>query len=222
MTELVGPAGHINALDLAPENIAIINQRLAKGGLPGIVETDVGSVTSLQYQDHTFDAVWSANVSQYLTDEDLATMLAEFKRVTLPGGLVAIKEFDSSLTRFYPSDPALLWRAIAAIRRIHPAVKGMLRTVGLASWFEQAGLIDVRQKTILTERRQPLRPVEQQRIGQYLQMLATLAEQSGVSKTDMADWHRLQDLSVTDHILNQPDFYYREGHMVVVGRVPNV
>lgn len=222
MTELVGPTGHINALDLAPENIAIVNERLAKGELLGIVETEVGSITSLRYQDNTLDAVWSANVSQYLTDEDLATMLAEFKRVTHPGGLVAIKEFDSSLTRFYPSDPALFWRAVEAIRRIHPPVKGMLRTVGLTSWFEQVGLTDIRQQTILTERRLPLLPVEQQRIGQYLKMLATLAEKSGVSKSDMTDWHRLQDLSAPDHILNQPDFYYREGHMVVVGRAPNV
>jgi hypothetical protein len=142
--------------------------------------------------------------------------------VTRPGGLVAIKEFDKSLTRFYPSDPALLWRAIEAIRRIHPAFKGMLRTVGLASWFEQVGLTDIRPQTILTESRLPLLPVERQLIGQYLKLLATLAEKSGVSKPDMTDWHKLQDLSATDHIMNQPDFYYREGHMVVVGRVPNV
>jgi ubiquinone/menaquinone biosynthesis C-methylase UbiE len=222
MTELVGPTGHINALDLAPENIAMVNERLAKGDLSGLVETEIGSVTSLRYQDNIFDAVWSANVSQYLNNEELATMIAEFYRVTRPGGLVAIKEFDASLTRFYPSDPALLWRVIEASHLNQPPIHGCLRTVGLPSWFEQAGLIEVRQYTTLTERRQPLRLIERQQIGGFFTFMATLAEQSGVAQTDMIVWRNLQDLSTPDHIMNQPDFYFREGHMVVVGRVPKV
>ena len=220
MAKLVGPTGHINALDSAPENIETLNERLAESDFSGIVETEVGNVTSLGYQDDTFDAVWCANVSQYLNGEELTTLLAEFRRVTRPGGLVAIKEFDASLTRFFPSDPTLLWRVIEANQFNKSPIHYTLRTVGLSSWFEQAGLIEVRQKTTLTERRPPLQPVSRQQIGMFFTYMATIADQSGLSQTDMTAWRGLQDISDPNHIMNQRDFYFREGHMLVVGRVP--
>ena len=48
---------------------------------------------SFPFPDDQFDAVWCANVTHYLRDDDLRTAMAEFRRVVRPGGMVAIKDF---------------------------------------------------------------------------------------------------------------------------------
>jgi len=68
LAELVGPGGRLAALDLAPDNVAIVERRLADWDLPCSVEARVGNVLALPYPDDSFDAVWFANTSQYLTD----------------------------------------------------------------------------------------------------------------------------------------------------------
>ena len=45
----------------------------------------VGSLLALPFPDAQFDAVWCAAVTQYLTDDELATALRELVRVTKPG-----------------------------------------------------------------------------------------------------------------------------------------
>ena len=68
LAELVGAKnGHIVAYDLAPENIEEIESRVKETGYSCSVETQVGSVTTLPFEDNGFDSVWCANTSQYLT-----------------------------------------------------------------------------------------------------------------------------------------------------------
>jgi ubiquinone/menaquinone biosynthesis C-methylase UbiE len=86
IAEAVGPAGAIAALDLAPDNVATVERRAADWGLATPVAARVGSVTTLPYPDDHFDAVWFAATSQYLTDEELAKALTEFRRVVRPAG----------------------------------------------------------------------------------------------------------------------------------------
>jgi ubiquinone/menaquinone biosynthesis C-methylase UbiE len=82
----VGPTGRITALDLAPESVAAVARRIAGWALDCPVSTRVGSVLDLPLADGCLDAVWFANTSQYLSDHELRTALAEFKRVLRPGG----------------------------------------------------------------------------------------------------------------------------------------
>ena len=65
LAELVGPTGHVTALDVSPDNLARLDQRVASDGFTCPVVTRAGTVTALPYPDDYFDAVWSANVSQY-------------------------------------------------------------------------------------------------------------------------------------------------------------
>jgi hypothetical protein len=37
----------------------------------------------------------------------------------------------------------------------------------------------------------------------------------------MVAWRELANFDSPDHILKHPDFYFREGHIVVVGQVPD-
>ena len=92
IAELVGSAGHISTIDLAPENVEIVRHRLDvewESEVP--VDVYEGSVTQLPFDDNTFDAVWFANTSQYLPDDELARALSEFHRVLKRGGTLALK-----------------------------------------------------------------------------------------------------------------------------------
>ena len=159
LAALVGPSGSLTALDLAPDNVALVGRRLAAWRLPCPAEVREGSVLALPYPDAAFDAAWFANTSQYLTDEELATALAELRRVVRPGGLVAVKDHDPTLSRALPAPPGLLLRVIqlAADSGIAHA-RGVLRTPTLPTRLRRAGLVRVWQRATLIERAAPLDP----------------------------------------------------------------
>jgi len=222
LADLVGPAGYIRALDMAPENIAKVDARITAGNFACTVETELGSVVSLTYPDNSFDAVWCANVTQYLSDQELTTALTEFLRVVRPGGLLSLKEQEATPFLMYPADPALLWRAFEADRARSIQVQGVLRAHGLHGWLKKLGLAEVWQRTTLIERWAPLRPIERASISDILSIMADLAEEGEVPEADLGIWRTLRDPTSPENILNHPDFYWREGHVVAVGRVPDI
>lgn len=75
MANLVGASGKISAIDLATENIEIVEARAQQGKWAAPVATIAGRVLTLPYTDHSFDAVWCANTTQYLSDAELQQML---------------------------------------------------------------------------------------------------------------------------------------------------
>jgi arsenite methyltransferase len=220
LAELVGSKGHISALDLAPENIDVVNARIEVEQFASPVDTRLGNVTSLPYQDDSFDAAWCANTTQYLTDGELRKALEDFRRVVKPGGLVAIKEFDGTGLQFYPFDPVQIWHLLELRRQKKVQARGALRPVALPTWLKEAGLMDVRYETTVGERRAPLRPVERQFIGSVLQYFASEAERFGMPEPELSVWRQLSDVNSPDHIMNHRDFYWRECHATVTGRVP--
>jgi arsenite methyltransferase len=220
MSELVGEGGHISALDMAQENIERVKARIKRERFSCPVEPKVGSVTVLPYDNDQFDAVWCANVTQYLTNEELAVVLSEFLRVTRSGGLVAIKEFDATLHQFYPPDPTFLLRMYDTVRNHNQTIHGVLRAISLQNWFKKAGFVDVQRETIIMERFAPLRPVEQQFISEAMQFISGLGLKYGVQDPNLIDiCHLLTDPEKVNVLIGQPDYHYREGHALIVGRV---
>jgi arsenite methyltransferase len=116
LCELVGSMGRIAALDLAPENVTQVERLVQDGHCAAPVDVRIGSVLDLPFADATFDCVWCANVAQYLTESDFARVMAEFRRVTKPGGLVAVKDSDGTLLQILPLDPGIFARLVAARR----------------------------------------------------------------------------------------------------------
>jgi SAM-dependent methyltransferase len=221
MTELVGPQGQVSALDLAPENIAAVEARARGSSWPAPVVTRVGDILALPYADQSFDAVWCANTSQYLTDDELRTMLAEFRRVVRPGGLVAIKEFDVTDQQIQPTTPTLFIHWHEAMCRSGDAYHcQLLCTINLAQWLRAAGLVDLRQKPTLMVRVQPLRAVERQLICDFMKFAYTQAQKADLPATELALFRQYADTEAPDHITNHPDFLYRAVQTVFVGRVP--
>jgi ubiquinone/menaquinone biosynthesis C-methylase UbiE len=222
IAEAVGPAGEIAALDLAPENIAAVTESLAAWELPTPVTTHVGSIVSLPFPDDAFDAVWCANTTQYLADDELATALREFRRVVQPGGLVAIKEATSNHMMYAPADPLVYARLLDAIRDRYASIAGVLRSPQMRRWLEAAGMETVWQRITLIERWAPLDPFARERIMTSLLSLSEIALHDDVHlpERDKAFWHTQRDPASPEHLINQPDFYWCEGHVLAVGRVP--
>jgi arsenite methyltransferase len=223
MADLVGSTGHIVALDIAPENVEIVGQRLSEWDLPCTVEPKVGSLTALPFEDGSFDAVWCGNVLQYFSDADLLVVLSELRRVVRPGGLVAVKDVDMQLLRLHPADPFLVAHLSEVSLRdtsLGPESRGSLRGRELRRWLERVGLEDVWQRTMMIERWAPLRPVERQLWTEWLAFLAGLAEERGVPEADLPAWRTLKTPEAPDNVLNHPELYTSEGQVVAVGRVP--
>jgi ubiquinone/menaquinone biosynthesis C-methylase UbiE len=224
MSELVGPTGHIVALDIAPENVELVTRHLPDWNLPCPVEPKVGSLTGLPFPDDAFDAVWCGNVLQYFSDTDVLVVLGELRRVVRPGGLVAVKDVDMQLVRLHPADPFLVAHlSEVSLRntRLGPESRGSLRGRELRRWLERTGLEQVWQRTTMIERWAPLRPVERQLWSEWLAFLAGLAEERGVPTADLEAWRALKTPDAPGNILNHPELYTSEGQVVAVGRVPH-
>jgi arsenite methyltransferase len=221
LAELVGPTGQLSALDLAEENIATVEERLQGWGLDGRVSTCVGSVVALPYPDDSFDAVWCANTSQYLTDAELEAALGELGRVVRPGGLIAIKESDATRMQVMPAPVGIMLRAYLAGARAGGVVEGgMIRAASLPAWLRRAGLTNIRRHTTLLEHAAPLSGFPRHQWWSLLGFLAERTADADVPHEDRAFWAPLREGGPRDRLLDDPDFSGCEGNTLAVGTVP--
>jgi ubiquinone/menaquinone biosynthesis C-methylase UbiE len=219
--ELIGPNGQLDAFDLDPANAAALEGRLAQWGLEGRVTARVGSVVSLPFPDDAFDAVWCANITQYLSDAELESTLIEFRRVVRPGGLVAVKESDTTLDRLLPAPVGILQRAALAVAAAGDArVQGVLRAALLPGWLRRAGLEEVRRHTTLIEHSAPLSEMARQQWQAYLTFLAEHTGDADLPAEDHPLWRRVREPNGPDGLMDDPDFWICEGNTLAVGRVP--
>ena len=132
------PRGHVTGIDAAP---SVIEQaREAAGGRPNLDFT-TGDVYALDYPDASFDVVHTHQVLQHLGDPVRA--LREMRRVTRPGGLVAVRDGDYGGMTWYPGFPVLdEWRAYyCAVARGNGGEPNGGRHLHV--WARQAGFTDV-------------------------------------------------------------------------------
>jgi ubiquinone/menaquinone biosynthesis C-methylase UbiE len=221
IADAVGATGRIAALDLAPENVAVVAQSAAIRASPAPVAPHVGTITALPFRDASFDAVWCANTTQYLTDDELAATLREFRRVVRPGGVVAIKEGASNHLMYAPADPLVYARLLDTIRGRYVSIAGVLRSPQTRRWLEAAGLEAVWQRTILIERWAPFDQHARERIAASLAGLSVIALRDDVQlpAQDKTFWRQQHDPTSPGYLLNRPDGYWCEGHVLAVGRV---
>ena len=217
MAELLGPEGHIEACDLARENLEAIEGLIASERFACPIRARIGNILALPYETGTFDAVWSANVVQYLSDVELTQAIAEFCRVVKPGGLVAVKEVDISVWQYQPQDPKLMWRLLDALSD-DVQMSGAMRGTRVSAWFRAAGLENVSAITTLAERRQPLTSVEREYIRNNLEFLSGLARTRDLTEADHRQWKAIGE--EPERLIGDPDFCYREMWVLSLGIVP--
>jgi SAM-dependent methyltransferase len=100
------PRGQVTGIDPSAEVIA---QALEVIGDRGNLAFTTGDVYALDYPDAHFDVVFAHQVLQHIGDPVAA--LREMRRVTRPGGLVAVRDGDFGGMTWYPELPVMdEWR----------------------------------------------------------------------------------------------------------------
>ncbi|MFN8443979.1 MAG: class I SAM-dependent methyltransferase [Caldilineaceae bacterium] len=218
LSVFVGNTGEVTAYDHAPETIETIEMQ--KGYDPSFVnvKAQLGSITSLPFPDNSFDAIWCANVTQYLTDQEMDQMMAEFKRVVREDGLVAIKEYDTALTQIHPVDMVLMWRlGEALIESGHVNTVGVLRSPIMSRWLRKQDMEILQRRTYIVERTAPMEPFALDYAIGTLQALGGLAQVLNLSDEDKRAWQTIADSAA--EIMSDPDANYREMFTLTVGKV---
>ena len=110
LAEHVAP-GRVVALDAAADALEAARATLSERGLSEQVELACGDVMALPFEDGSFDVVHAHQVLQHLTDPVGA--LAEMRRLTRPGGIVAVRDAVYSAMTWFP-EPAGMeqWRSV--------------------------------------------------------------------------------------------------------------
>ena len=140
LAERVAP-GRVVALDAAAGALEAARATLSERGLSEQVEVTSGDVMALPFEDASFDVVHAHQVLQHLADPVGA--LAEMRRVTRPGGIVAVRDAVYSAMTWFP-EPAGIerWRSVymATARANGGEPDAGSR---LLSWAREAGFTDV-------------------------------------------------------------------------------
>lgn len=140
LTERVAP-GRVVGLDAAAGALEAARATLRERGLSEQVEVTSGDVMALPFEDASFDVVHAHQVLQHLADPVGA--LAEMRRVTRPGGIVAVRDAVYSAMTWFP-EPAGMeqWRSVymATARANGGEPDAGSR---LLSWARAAGFTDV-------------------------------------------------------------------------------
>ncbi|GJJ12943.1 hypothetical protein Clacol_007190 [Clathrus columnatus] len=98
------PDGRVLGLDYSSDVLEHARSNASQRGLKNI-EFMVGDVHSLDFPDNTFDVVHAHQVLQHLRNPLKA--FSEMRRVTKPGGYVAIREGEVSTFTWYPESKDL-------------------------------------------------------------------------------------------------------------------
>ncbi|MER8060954.1 MULTISPECIES: class I SAM-dependent methyltransferase [unclassified Streptomyces] len=139
LAELV-PDGRVTGVDHAPGILEQARETAAARGLAN-VDFAVADVHALDYPDDTFCVVHAHQVLQHVGDPVQA--LREMRRVTKPGGFIAVRDADYAAMTWYPALPGLddwleLYEEVARANGGEPDAGRRLK-----SWALAAGLRDI-------------------------------------------------------------------------------
>lgn len=214
LAELTGPHGRVSAVDLAPEHVARAAARIRSTGLTCPVDVRQGDVTCLPYENDSFDAVWCSNTIQVLTDEELRATLCELRRVTRPGGVIAVKDVDAHAFAVRPGDPFIFSDLFRAASASPGYLQQVLRSRELYRWMRKAGIREVRQQTIPIEH---FAPFTAEVRAYYIPAFVELATQALKLGLTAPDWGTLHDPTHPSSPFCHPDGYVSEGNVLAVG-----
>jgi SAM-dependent methyltransferase len=108
LARLVGPQGHIEAIDIEPMMVAEAAARAADERLPVVFR--VADVYELDYADATFDGSRAERTFLHLAEPERA--LAQMARVVKPGGRVVVLDRDIETRTIDVPDRALTRRIL--------------------------------------------------------------------------------------------------------------
>jgi SAM-dependent methyltransferase len=139
LAAIVAP-GRVAALELTDAALNLARAEIARRGLD-TVDFAVGDVQRLDLPDGSFDVVHAHQVLQHVGDPVAA--LREMRRVTRPGGVVAVRDSDYAAFTWWPRRPELdEWLALyEKVARANGGEPDAGRR--LLAWAHAAGFTDV-------------------------------------------------------------------------------
>lgn len=219
LAEAVGPKGQVAGVDILPELLAYGENIAAKAWLSDRLTFHEGDVSSLPFDNDTFDWVWSADCIGYPAAE-LMPVLEELMRVVKPGGTVNILAWSSQ--QLLPGYPLLEARLNATCLAYAPFLKGKcpeLNFMRAGHWFRKVGLEEVQVQTFVRNIRTPFSNGERTALISLLEMLWGEPQQEA-SQEDLSEYQRLCKPESPDFILDIPDYYAFFTYTMFRGKVP--
>lgn len=131
------PDGHVTGLDREPGILERARTVAVERGLANVGFT-TGDVHALDFPDGTFCVVHAHQVLQHVGDPVRA--LREMRRVTRPGGFVAVRDSDYAAMTWYPGSAGMdhwldLYRRVARANGGEPDAGRRLKSWALAAGF---------------------------------------------------------------------------------------
>jgi SAM-dependent methyltransferase len=137
--ERVGPTGAVTAIDLAADMIEVAKATPAPAA--PTIEWHVGDATSLPFADEQYDVVTCQMGLMFM--EDRSAVLAEMRRVLVPGGRVVVNTPGTIQPPFALMEQAIVEHISAELGGFVRAVFSMHDPVVVAALLRDAGLHDV-------------------------------------------------------------------------------
>lgn len=220
LAEAIGPEGHIIGVDISSEALITAQRRSHNSWYRHLVEYKQAALEQLPVVQGTVDAIFSANVSQYLPRP--VETFAAMGRYLAEGGRLIIKDIDFGTMRFQNIDTALQARVLQARERWERvreadgfAFEDSWVGSKLAGYLREAGYEQVQERSYRIARRYPL-PAN---FRQYLQGIAEwfVSEKAPyLTPSDISRW-LYYFLDERYNALDQEDFASEETEFVASG-----
>lgn len=220
LAHAIGPKGRITGVDISIEALITAQRRSRGKWYARQLQFRRGPLEQLPVQPGTAHVIFSANVSQYLSDP--ISTFAAMGRYLMPEGRLAVKDIDFGTMRFSNIDAALQMRILQARKRweqmrVEQGYTFEDSWVGskLAGYLRAAGYEEVQERSYRIVRRFPL----SQDFRFYLQGIAGWFLCEGAPLLNAEDRENWLECFFDDKrcVLDQNTFVSEETEFVVTG-----
>jgi ubiquinone/menaquinone biosynthesis C-methylase UbiE len=218
LSKVIGPEGRVTGLDISPDLVTHGRQLVRQSGLEEQITLMEGDIADMPFGDAVFDWVWSADCVGYGRWNPMP-MLLEMKRVTCPGGTLAILAWSSE--QLLPGFPILEARLRATAAGISPFTKQsdpsahFSRSLGL---MKKLGLRNPKAATVAGSIHAPLSPDIRTALIALFEMRWPGAKQE-LSEGHRAEFERLCVPDSPECVLNLSDYYAFFTYSIISGTV---
>ncbi|HEX6270541.1 MAG TPA: class I SAM-dependent methyltransferase [Anaerolineales bacterium] len=190
LAEAVGLYGHVTGVDIAPELLAYGEEVAWKAGFSNQITFRQEDVSTLPFDENTFDWVWSTDCVGYPAGE-LMPLVKELVKLAKPGGSVNILAWSSQ--QLLPGFPLLEARLNATCSGYIPFLKekgAELHFMRALRRFRKAGLEEIKAQTFAGDIQTPLSSGERAALISLFERLWG-PPQPDVSPEDWEEYQRL-------------------------------